>query len=385
MFYPLLPCAVANTLVPADLLSRGVTVKIMNWIAGLGFAAASTVALAGSAVKPVVDFTVEEQTSIPGGVVPELASANANSLFYPYETAAGTAISDSLPVKLCASSTAGHDKDGIPTTGYPQTVHFSASAGNLPGVTVPGDVTFGADGCQTVYINIDTGALLANSYMGNINISLANSQDASVTTSVNTTVNLGKPNEVHIHVKATAPTVSISCFTTDSDFNFLVDCAGNAVTSGYGGVFSIVTNKKNVEVATNPGQFYYNLLYTNSSGHDQTVAVTFLRNGVNPNGAQAIHAMLFPTFPLFSSTNFDLVNNDIPSGADDKLEGITVPAGWTLWTDYHVEWTGVGSPAPSGIGASCPSANQTFGVTGTVTADGTVVGSCGAGAVGYKK
>jgi hypothetical protein len=60
------------------------------------------------------------------------------------------------------------------------------------------------------------------------------------------------------------------------------------------GRFVIVVNKKNIEVATNPGQFYYNIVWTNSTGFDQVVEVTFARTGVIPNGAQAIHGEVFP-------------------------------------------------------------------------------------------
>jgi hypothetical protein len=362
--------------------------KMGRWVALAVLVMGSPAALAGKVIDPVVDLEITQLNSIPGGVVPQLASGNANSLFYTYEFPAGGSIVDSLPIELCAKGTAGVDKDGYATSGFPQTLSFSPSNGNLPGVTVPADVTFNAsDVCETVYVYIDTGVLsLADTYKGNINISLVNApNDPSRMSPVKTAVNVDKANEIHIQATVTAPEVSINCFTTDSAFNFLIDCNGAFVTSGATGTFAIVTNRKNIEVATNPGQFYYNLLYTNTSGADQTVAVGFARNGVVAHGAQAIHAMVFPSFPMYSYVNFDAVNNSIPSGADDKLEGVVVPAGWTLWVDYHLEWAGVSRPAPLGIGTSCPTANQTFGVIGTVSVDGTVVGTCGAGAVGYKK
>jgi hypothetical protein len=360
--------------------------KAIQWLTGAVLAVVGTAALAGGATKPVVNFSVQELPST-AGVVPQPASADANSIFYPYEVVAGYAVTDTLPIKLCASSQAGTDKFGNPVSGYPQTLDFSASHGNLPGVTVPGNVSFAADGCVTVDVSIDTGALSAGEYTGNINLGVVNSQDPTVTSPVNSTVNLGKPNEIHIHAKATNPVVTTHCFTTDSDFNFLADCAGNLVTSGYGGTFAIQANKKGVEVATNPGQFYYNLLYTNYSGADQVINVSFVRSGVNPHGTQAIHAMVFPSMPLLSAGNFDAVNSDIPSGADDALESVTVPAGWTLWTDYHLEWAGLGGAVPANIGTSCPAANQGFGVTAYVYVNGVSapIASCGAGAVGYGK
>lgn len=347
--------------------------SILVFLLALAFSTTATWA----AGPPSVDVAVTAQTSTPGGVVPDIGGmGNANVSTYSYQITTGASITDSLPIQLCTTST--------PTaagTGYPLTLHFAPQGlgGNLPDVTVPADVTFTADGCQTVSINLNTGALADGNYNQNISI-----QDSSATPS-NTHVGFDH-SVIHIKVTVTS-TSSVTCFTTDSDFNFLVDCAGNSVTSGSAGVFTIVTNKKSIEVATNPGQFYYNLLYTNGSGADQTVTVTFTRSGVNPNGTQAIHAMVFSSFPVLSATNFDAVNSAIPSGADDKLEGVTVPSGWTLWVDYHLEWAGLGAPAPAGIATSCSTANQNFSVIGTVTlvSDGTLLGSCTAGGVGYKK
>jgi hypothetical protein len=341
-------------------------------------ALAFTVTAAWAAAPPKVDVAVTPQTSTPGGVIPDIGGmGNAAVSTYLYQITTGNSITDALPIRLCTTSnpnTAG-------ATGYPLTLHFGPEGlgGNLPGVTLPADVTFTADGCQTAFINLNTGALADGNYNQNISI-----QDSSATPS-NTQVGFDHPI-IHIKVKVSSSSAT-SCFTTDSDFNFLLDCAGNPVTSGSAGTFTIVTNKKSIEVATNPGQFYYNLLYTNGSGADQTVTVTFTRNGVNPNGTQAIHAMVFPAFPVLSATNFDAVNSAIPSGADDKLESVTVPSGWTLWVDYHLEWAGLGVLAPAGIATSCSTANQNFSVTGTVTlvSDGTLLGTCTAGGTGYKK
>jgi hypothetical protein len=335
--------------------------------------ASATLLAAGP--PPKLDVAVTAQTSTPGGVVPDVGGlGNSDVSTYAYQVSGGSSITDSLPIQLCVTS--------APTaagTGYPLVLHLAPQGlgGNLPGVSLPADVTFSADGCQTVFINLNTGALAGGNYSQNIVITVASSvpNNAQV---------LFDHSIIHIKVKASS-TPAVSCFTSDSDFNFLVDCAGNPVTSGSSGIFSIVTNKKNIEVATNPGQFYYNLLYTNTSGADQTITVAFTRSGVIPNGAQAIHALVFAAFPVISAANFDAVNSGIPSGADDKLEGVVVPAGSTLWVDYHLEWAGLGSPAPAGIATSCSTANQTFSVTGSVTSGDTLIGTCGAGASGYKK
>ena len=141
-------------------------------------------------------------------------------------------------------------------------------------------------------------------------------------------------------------TSNISCFITDSSGNFLTKCDGSlADQSGSdAGRFAIVANKKLIEVSTNPGQFYYNVLYHNSTSAPITVDVTFSRLGVDPKGAQAIHAALFaPPFSGITQDGFNDVNDGIPEGTDDQVQGITIPAGWTLWVDYHLQWTGLGS------------------------------------------
>ena len=146
----------------------------------------------------------------------------------------------------------------------------------------------------------------------------------------------------HIHIRVHVRDVNssaITCFTTDSNFDYLLDCNQNEVnTPGDNGRFLIVANNKKIEVATNPGQFYYNLLWDNTTGSDQTVTVNFARAGVTPTA----HKRSMPrSFHLhlhlvIDAAAFEAVNSAIPSGHDDVLESIVVPAGWTLWVDYHL-------------------------------------------------
>lgn len=72
---------------------------------------------------------------------------------------------------------------------------------------------------------------------------------------------------------------NVSCFLTNSDGAFLADCDGVLVTESGSdeGRFAIVVNKKQIGVATNPGQFYYNLIWHNTTGAQQTVDVEFER------------------------------------------------------------------------------------------------------------
>jgi hypothetical protein len=221
----------------------------------------------------------------------------------------------------------------------------------------------------------------------NLNISDVNPQPS--TGSSKPAVHWLGSTEIHIRVLVKSATSNTSCFITDSSGNFLTGCDGvPADTSGStAGRFAIVANKKLIEVSTNPGQFYYNVLYLNPGSAAITVDVSFLRSGVDPHGTQAIHAALFPPpFTGITPDGFDTVNDGIPGGANDSIMGITVPAGWTLWVDYHLDWSGVGSLVPSGCATECPYANQSFSVRGTVADEaGSFTDTCTAGASGYKK
>ena len=55
--------------------------------------------------------------------------------------------------------------------------------------------------------------------------------------------------------------------------------------------------------------FYYNFIWVNTTGNDQTIDVDFVREGVAPKGAQAIHYAVFSTdlVPLDTSV-FDQTN-----------------------------------------------------------------------------
>jgi hypothetical protein len=151
------------------------------------------------------------------------------------------------------------------------------------------------------------------------------------------------------------------------------------------GRFPIVANaKRNIQVATNPGQFYYNIIWENKTGATATVNVAFMRSGVNPKGAQAIHALaIAPPFSGINMDDFNAVNEGIPGGSDDLIEGIVVPANWFLWVSYHLEWAGLGQSVPGGCATTCPTANQLWTVKGTIS--GAVDRECTAGAAGYKK
>jgi hypothetical protein len=331
---------------------------------------------------PSVSVMVTAQTSTPMGMVPAppgtgQGQGGPNTWFYEYTIPDGSSIVDSIPIYICVVNSPNDNG-----TGYPLTLTFAPGAGgNLPGVGLPSDPGFSSNGCQTIYISLNTGPLAAGDYSKNINI-----QKGTATPS-NTNFNGLNTNggNIHIQVHVLEAQDPLSCFMTSSSFAYLQDCSGNLITSGADGRFTIVKNNKNIEVATNPGQFYYNAVWTNTTGSDRLVTVTFSRTGVNWHGANAIHALLFaPPFSGVSTAGFAAVNSGIPSGHDDTLESINVPNGWTLWVDYHLTWAGLGLPVPSGIATTCPTANQIMSVTATVSYSGGP-DVCTAGAFGYRK
>jgi hypothetical protein len=376
---------------------------VLLGLAALLLVLASGTGLAKSPTPATVTGTASPQLSSQG-IIPckdgsgqhcGLAELTTDQVFYLYSFTQGSGFTDSIPVNVCTTSTTGTYYSGTPPqpagtftayAGYDSAtsgVIFSWSpdggGGTLPSgdYTLPTIPTFNSDTCHLVNILLDFTTLTAGTY--NLNFHLASQSVPN-----NVTSDVDGPTNVHIVVDVAEPEGGPTCFITDSDFNFLLDCSSKPV--GTDGTFRIVTNKKGIEVSTNPGQFYYNLLWTNDSGTDQTVSVNFARYGVSPHGAQAIHAGLFP--PPFSGEtleNFNTVNDAIPSGHDDSLESVTVPDGWTLWVDYHLQWSDLGSSAAAGISGDSCSANACFKVEGSIVTQSGTLGPCTAGACGYKK
>lgn len=326
---------------------------------------------------------------------------NGGNWVYQFTVSDGDSLVATLPVEFCLETiTQGT------VTWQSVTYKFAVSAGNLPNVTVPGDVAFtrAADGssvpiCKTANITIATGALtlldpaIAENKNRNINISVSG---ASSNENGHSKLNLNPNNPPNIHIKvAIQPraTHAANCYMTDSSGAFLADCVGTPVTASgsYDGRFAIVTNKKNTAVSTNPGQFYYNVTWENTTGSAQTVSVSFVREGVNPKGAQAIHAAVFePMFGGVTPAQFEMVNDAIPGGSNDAIQGIVVPAGWTLWVNYHLEWDGLGATLFSTCTSNCTdaeAAGAAFQIVATITgaAGSGIEETCDSGAFGYKK
>jgi hypothetical protein len=256
----------------------------------------------------------------------------------------------------------------------------------------PADQTFLATAttpdCRNLSITIATGNLAAGNY--NANFSLASDNPVPSGTADKPRVDFYDYKNIQIKVTVEEPGgCNISCYMTDSEGNFLADCDGNPVTvSGSDdGRFTIVANKKSIEVATNPGQIYYNLVWLNTTGTTQVVDVGIERTGVDPHGTNALHAMVFNSYvtPLTPEEFAQANANGIPEGADDTVSGVEVPDGSTLLVTYHLQWNGLGATVPSGCATNCPDANQLISVTGTVSGTGISPEDCTAGARGYRK
>jgi len=335
------------------------------------------VSVTDAAPPPSVAVVVDAATStgVDGPVTPTHPGGSDQWVF-DYTINSGQSLTDTLPLEICVTT------QNAGWTSLTLQIGADAPAGNLPGVTLPGNQNFASDGCANVSIDVSTGSLVAGNYQKNILIKTDSSAPG------NTHVDfVGGHIHIRVHVRD-VDSSAITCFTTDSNFDYLTDCNQNEVNSpGDNGRFLIVANGKKIEVATNPGQFYYNVLWDNTTGSNQTVTINFARAGVTPHGAQAIHAKVFPPAPplVIDAAAFDAVNSAIPSGHDDVLESIVVPAGWTLWVDYHLQWTGIGSPVPPLCATNCGLANQLFQVTAAVSGAGIDTAYCEAGATGYKK
>ena len=114
---------------------------------------------------------------------------------------------------------------------------------------------------------------------------------------------------------------------TDSDGNVLSKCDGSpaeSVRRARHGTFGIVANAHNKAVATNPGQFYYNLLWRNDTGSNQTIKLNMSLTGLVAQGAQAVHWLTFPTNGG-SVPGFNQVIDGNPAGATGSIKASWCP------------------------------------------------------------
>lgn len=336
-------------------------------------------------------LTVAAQTSTPLGVVPFIPGngPDQHNWFYFYTCVpAGGTLTDTIPVAFTLNNTNG-------TSGQSTTIQFFNVAGSsalVSSITPPLDFGITDNGItQTPSIAINFTAPLSVPPNGNV-------YDANVQ------IRSTDPNRVQldhdvihirVHVKDSCPAGGAVCFFTDSSFGALLDCSGVAlpITSSSGGTFAIVVNAKNRIVATNPGQFYYNLIWTNDTGfpHDITLDLSKTDSTLSTMGTNSVHAHVFESAQVSLSSplvsQFDVVNTDgTPCGATGSTckATVTVQPNQILWVTWHLAYAKIGQPSSTVSPGACPG-TEIISATCTVKDGDTALTTCTALASGYLK
>ena len=357
---------------------------------------------------PILHFNIlAAQPSPTSGAGPLIPTPPGNTYEYFFSKAYGGSLAETIPVEVCLVSVT--NPNGWT---WDDTVEVQAPTPGVPGVSVnPTSWAFDETSavrntstypnasddpaCQPGTVTIDTGALTPGGSLPQTLTSNTHFKMSGTGTSSNPDAGRGKtsstlddPNSIKIKVEVTEalPTSRVSCYITNSEGDVLQKCNGElANESGeVDGTFAIVANKKGKAVATNPGQFYFNLFWKNDTGSAQTVSVSLAKTGLIPHGAQAVHWLLIPTNSGVDLDDFDTVNMGNPAGTSGQVNGIVVPNGDTLYITYHLEWSGVGATAPA-CGACGNALNVPVSVTGTVTGSFGGPDICTSGALGFSQ
>lgn len=314
---------------------------------------------------PLKDNLVIEGQTDSRGFAPTL-HGNPSEYFYATTIPANTAFADTLPIQFDLSDTDNHPGDSytVTLTAVGQ-VAFAISF-DVPSFAMTEPAT------AKHYAYINTSALAPGDYHANVQINAKLAGNIDLTHST-----------LHLHIHVTGGPNAATCYVTDSSGLDLSDCSGQLTPTG--GEFRVVSNQKKI-TATNPGQFYYNFVWTNDTGGDVTFASIGL-SGTNvvPAGTNSVHVLIYDAAGF--TANFDDVNQSgIPCGNVGIAckSPITVPAGQTLWLTWHVAYQWLGQPLLSDIPAA-GTANCGVGSThGTIAmsavlsnADGSVTLSCG--------
>jgi hypothetical protein len=355
---------------------------------------------------PILQFSIlAAQPSPTSGAGPLIPSPPGNTYEYLFSKVYGASLAETIPVEVCLVLV--NNPNGWT---WDDTVEVQAPTPGVPGVSVsPTSWSFDQTSavrnestypnasddpaCQPGTVTIDTGALTpagalpqtlaSNTHFKMSGTGTSNNPDAGRGKTEST---LNEPNSIKIKVQVTDPaSISrVSCYLTNSEGDVLQKCNGDLANASaeVDGTFAIVANKKGKAVATNPGQFYYNLLWKNDTGAAQTVSVSVVKSGLVPHGAQAVHWLLIPTSSGVDLDDFATVNMGNPAGTTGQLDNIVVPSGDTLYVTYHLEWSGVGATAPA-CGACGNALNVPVSVTGTVTGSFGGPDVCTAGALGF--
>jgi hypothetical protein len=305
------------------------------------------------------------------GFTPDV-HGNPAEFFYASTIPAGIAVADTIPIQFDLSGTAGNTYT-ITLDAHGQPALAGAITFDAPsfGITVPTSALLH-------YAYINTTALAAGDYHANIQINASPASGVDITHS---TLHL----LIHVVDRANEPP---NCYVTDSTGLLLFDCAGDQVFSG--GEFLVVSNKTKI-TATNPGQFYFNFVWTNGTGGDVTfTSLGLTGTNVVPAGTNSVHVLIYDATGFTAS--FDDVNKKgIPCGTVGAAckSPITVPAGETLWLTWHVAYQWLGHalwgdiPAAGAAGCGLTSTHGTITMSAVLlNADGSVSLSCDTSANG---
>jgi len=328
------------------------------------------------AVPSKDDLTITTSASTLVGVTPTTPGNAARNHVYAYCLPSGSSLTDSLPITFVLTNTNG-------TSPQTANVAFNVTGSFAPFVVAPASFSAtdnGASHAKTILVN-SGGAVPDGTYTANVQISATPANQVDVS---------HDKVQISVTVGGVCSGGAPACLLTDGEFNNLVDCSGNPVTTTSGGTFAILKNAKTTRlVATNPGQFYYNLFWTNTTGSAATVNVALTANNLLPKGANAAHVWTFPSGFSPNAAGFDVVNDGVPCGPNGPCT-ISVPNGHTLWATWHLEYAKTGLPSPPVIlSAACasPTADGTVWARGEIRDAGTntLLASCTATATGSLK
>ena len=338
------------------------------WLSLCFFGFAASTQLTAGPNKDSLIVTAQSSSGSAGPVSPTVPGNAPKQWFYTFCLPSGGSLNQTFPVELQLNNSNG-------TLGESASVSFNA-VGPLSGVTgVPGTFTVSDNGvAQTQNVTLATGSLADGTHIVNVQISADPSSKVDLS-----------HNTIHIQVVVGAGCVDSTshCFLTSSEFDLLTDCSGAYVSGSSGGTFEIIAPKGKVQ-ATNPGQFYYNMIWTNQ-GVTQPITIELLASSLSSHGANAVHALVFDSTGFVTdASNFDMVNQDgTPCGPNGPCT-ISVPAGKTLWVTWHLQFSGIGGSS-AGMSNVCPG-NVAISATGSLKdSTGSIIGTCTATATGYLK
>jgi hypothetical protein len=330
-----------------------------------------------------LDIKAGDSTGSSGPITPTkaLGSGPVWQWQYAYNISAGSSVVDTLPIGLCVyDSDANGDDPGLDKDHYEVSASYDAadSSSNFsslsPGInpSLGYDIDDGACASGTIDISFDSGTLNTpdtyfifftvstnssnSSHSGQINYDDCTDLADQSTCGSNDGNDPG-PSDQHIVVVITvnSGTSTHSCFLTDGDFRLLRDCGGTTVPpSAHTPTFQIITGGrgKGTIVATNPGQFFFSMIYHNDTGSPVDVDFTVGDlTHVESQGARPVHAATFDDSGFVADeAGFDAAQAGVPcSDPTDDGCTFTVPAHSFIWIVWHADYDQKGQPPDSNL------------------------------------